>query len=175
MGVGRDARLELSGTSMAAPFVAGAVAGLLEGNRRLSPGAVRILLQYSAEPLFKEGLLGGGAGSLNLAAARQLQLRGRVDATIVAGNTVEAGQVVFASKDLWTAENILWGTAENILWGSAENILWGSDENILWGSDENILWGSDENILWGSDENILWGSDENILWGSDENDPLGQR
>jgi serine protease AprX len=168
-GVGRDARIELSGTSMAAPFVAGAVAGLLEGNRRLSPGAVRILLQYSAEPLFKEGLLGGGAGSLNLAAARELQLRGRVEATVVAGNTVEAGQVVFASKDLWTAENILWGNSENILWGNAENILWGNDENILWGNNENILWGNDENILWGNDENILWGNDENILWGNGEN------
>jgi serine protease AprX len=168
-GTGRDARIELSGTSMAAPFVAGAVAGLLEGNRRLSPGAVRILLQYSAEPLYTEGLLGGGAGSLNLAAARELQVRGAVQATVVAGNPVEAGQLVFASKELWTAENILWGSAENILWGSAQNILWGSNENILWGSNENILWGSDENILWGSDENILWGSDENILWGSDEN------
>jgi serine protease AprX len=168
-GTGRDARVELSGTSMAAPFVSGAVASLLEGNGRLSPGAVRILLQYSAEPLFKEGLLGGGAGSLNLAAARELQVRGAVNATVVAGNTVAAGQVVFASKDLWTAENILWGSDENILWESDENILWGSDEKILWGSNENILWGSDENILWGSDENILWGSDENILWGSDEN------
>ena len=168
-GTGRDARIELSGTSMATPVVSGAVAALLEGKRRMTPGAVRILLQYSAEPLKGEGLFAAGAGSLNLTAARQLQLRGAVAETQVAGNAVRAGQVVFASGALWQAENILWGSNENILWGSAQNILWGSDENILWGSTSNILWGSDENILWGSDENILWGSDESILWGSDEN------
>ena len=150
-GVGRDARIELSGTSMATPVVSGAVASLIEGSRRqLTPGAVRILVQFSAEPLFEEGLLGGGAGSLNLAAARELQVRGAVRETVVAGNTVGSGQVVFASRDLWTAENILWGTDENILWGTDENILWGTDENILWGTNENILWGTDENILWGT-------------------------
>jgi serine protease AprX len=168
-GTGRSARIELSGTSMAAPAVSGAVASLLQAKRQMSAGAVRILLQYSAEPLRSQGLLGAGAGSINLVAARELQLRGTVTGTSVAGYLVEAGQIVFGSGDFWGTENILWGSARNILWGSAGNILWGSDENIFWGSAKNILWGSDENILWGSAKNILWGSDENILWGSDEN------
>jgi serine protease AprX len=191
-GTGRDARIELSGTSMAAPVVSGAIAGLLE-RRRLSPGAARILLQYSAQPLMSEGVLGGGAGSVNLVAARALQVRGAVRVTSLAGQAVHAGQIVFGSREFWSAENILWGNDENILWGNDENILWGNDENILWGNDENILWGNatnilwgnvanilwgnaanilwgnDENILWGNDENILWGNDENILWGNDEN------
>jgi serine protease AprX len=168
-GTGRNARIELSGTSMAAPVVAGAVAGLMEATKRVSPGAMRILLQYSAELLHSEGLLGAGAGSVNLVAARELQVRGAVTETALAGYPVLAGQMVFGGSDFWAAENILWGSAKNILWGSAKNILWGSDSNILWGSVKNILWGSDENILWGSDENILWGSDGNILWGSAKN------
>jgi hypothetical protein len=154
---------------MATPVVAGAVADLLQARRTLSPVAIRVLLQYSAEPMTLEGLLGAGAGGLNLAAANELYFHGTVRETSVAGEAIASGHLVFGSHHLANAENILWGSAENILWGSAENILWGSAENILWGSAENILWGSAENILWGSAENILWGSAENILWGSAEN------
>src|SRR5688572_12169552 len=169
IGNGRDARLELSGTSMATPVVAGAVADLLQANRTLSPVAIRVLLQYSAEPMIQEGLLGAGAGGLNVAAANELYVNGAVRNTNVAGQTIVSSQLVFGFQGLASAQNILWGSAENILWGSAGNILWGSAGNILWGSAGNILWGSAENILWGSAENILWGSAENILWGSAEN------
>src|SRR5688572_23223351 len=124
-GTGRDARLELSGTSMAAPVVAGAVANLLQGNRLLAPLAIRMLLQYSAERIVIEGLLGAGAGSLNVAAASELFLRGEVLATSIAGETITSGRLVFGHRDAAAAQNILWGSAENILWGSAENILWG--------------------------------------------------
>src|SRR5687768_6857020 len=88
IGNGRDARLELSGTSMATPVVAGAVADLLQASRRLSPVAIRVLLQYSAEPMIQEGLLGAGAGGLNLAAATGLYLHGAVRETSVAGETI---------------------------------------------------------------------------------------
>ena len=167
-GTGRDARLELSGTSMAAPAVSGAAAILLAGAKGPTAVAVRILLQYSSEPFTEDGLLANGAGSLNVLAAAELELRGAVSQTHLHGEIIPAGQLFYVKNILW-GSNILWGGAENILWGSAQNILWGNAENILWGSAENILWGSAENILWGSAENILWGSAENILWGSAEN------
>jgi serine protease AprX len=177
VGSGRNARLQLSGTSMAAAVVSGAVGLLVDRQARLGPLPIRILLQYSAE-FSGAGIMAAGTGKLNVLAA--LSMPNPAAAPSIGGETQIPGKLVFGGRPnfvsadgeniLWgSADNILWGSAENILWGSADNILWGSAENILWGSAENILWGSAENILWGSAENILWGSAENILWGSAEN------
>ena len=62
-------RLELSGTSMAAAAVSGAVALLLEHSWELSPAGARFALQYGASPIAGAGLIRVGAGSLNIAAA----------------------------------------------------------------------------------------------------------
>ena len=51
IGSGRDAQLQLSGTSMAAAVVSGAAALLLDGSPRLTPLHVRVSLQYSADTL----------------------------------------------------------------------------------------------------------------------------
>ena len=151
-------RLELSGTSMAAAVVSGAVGLILDRQDRLSPLAVRSLVQFSSERS-SAGLLTSGAGSLNMLGAFSMP---RPDlAPAIQGETQIPAMLVTAARPL-----LLGANGENILWGSAENILWGSGENILWGSAENVLWGSAGNILWGSGGNILWGSGENILWGS---------
>jgi serine protease AprX len=169
IGSGRQARLQLSGTSMAAAVVTGSAALILDRQSRLGPLPIRVLLQYSAE-FSGAGVLAGGTGNLNVLAA--LSMPNPAQAPSIAGETQKPSRLVFAARPTFvssTGENILWGSAENILWGSAENILWGNAENILWGSADNILWGSADNILWGSAENILWGSAENILWGNAEN------
>jgi len=170
-------RLQLSGTSMAAAVVSGAVSLVLDRQTRLSPLAVRGLLQYSAEAS-AEGMLVSGTGRLNVLGAISMP-RPQL-APSIAGEAQVPSRLLSAARPalvdasgkniLWgNAENILWGNAENILWGNAENILWGNAENILWGNAENILWGNAENILWGNAENILWGNAENILWGNAEN------
>jgi serine protease AprX len=170
-------RLQLSGTSMAAAVVSGAAGLVLDRQSRLSPLAIRGLLQFSAERS-SEGLLASGTGRLNVLAALSMPLPQRAPA--IAGEVQTPSNLVFAAQPalidasganiLWgSADNILWGSGANILWGSAANILWGSAANILWGSAANILWGSADNILWGSAANILWGSADNILWGSADN------
>jgi serine protease AprX len=56
----------MSGTSMAAAVVSGAVALLLDGRDDLTPLQVKIALQASADFISEAGLLASGAGRLDL-------------------------------------------------------------------------------------------------------------
>jgi minor extracellular serine protease Vpr len=56
----------LSGTSMASPHVAGAVALLLQAKPGLTPGEVRTILQNSAKPRFYATATGSGAPDLEM-------------------------------------------------------------------------------------------------------------
>ena len=71
-GNGQNGLFRLSGSSMATAMVSGAVAAVLEANPGLGPADVRVALQSSASFLPDAGLMGAGAGSLNLAAAVQV-------------------------------------------------------------------------------------------------------
>ena len=62
----------MSGTSMSAPVVAGAVALLLQANPKLTPSMVKMILQYSAQPLAGYNMFEQGAGQLNLEGAIQV-------------------------------------------------------------------------------------------------------
>jgi serine protease AprX len=62
----------LSGTSMAAPTVAGAAALLLEANPTLTPNLVKAILMYTAQPLAGYNLLEQGTGELNIEGAVRL-------------------------------------------------------------------------------------------------------
>jgi len=132
-------RLQLSGTSMAAAVVSGAAGLVLGRQSRLSPLALRGLLQFSAESS-DDGLLVTGTGRLNALAA--LSMPRPQLAPGIAGEVQSPSRLLFAAGPVFVDAN-----GKNILWGSGNNILWGSDDNILWGSAENILWGSTDNIL----------------------------
>ncbi|MFX5046154.1 S8 family serine peptidase, partial [Acinetobacter baumannii] len=78
-------------TSMSAPIVSGAAALLLEANPRLTPGMVRMLLQYSAQPIPGANPFEQGAGELNIEGAIRLALTLRKDvnfATASNGSTI---------------------------------------------------------------------------------------
>jgi serine protease AprX len=181
--------LSLSGTSMAAPVVAGSVALMLQANPNLTPNLVKAILQYTAQR-YQYDSLTQGAGFLNTHGAVQLAryfARARAgdryptssvwSKQIQWGNRRLSGGAIMPSGTAW-ALNIVWGTAyagENIVWGtlcgsSCENIVWGTldSENIVWGTvqnTENIVWGtlnSGENIVWGT----IGGDVENIVWGT---------
>lgn len=62
----------LSGTSVAAPVVAGAVAVMLQANPHLTPNMVKAALQYTAQPLANANTFEQGAGQINLVGAMQI-------------------------------------------------------------------------------------------------------
>jgi serine protease AprX len=186
--------LSLSGTSMASPVVAGAVALMLQANPKLTPNLVKAILQYTAQE-YQYDALTQGAGFLNI--------KGAVDLARFL-KSPQAGQV-YPSNKAWS-KTILWGNhklkkgvlkpagsawAVTTVWGAArdaegDNIVWGTVcgtiecDNIVWGTSildlDNIVWGTfdqeGDNIVWGTireGDNIVWGTyteSDNIVWGT---------
>ncbi len=65
-------QMMLSGTSIAAPVVAGAVALMYQANHGLTPPLIKAILQYTAQPLAGYNLLEQGCGYLNVDGAIQI-------------------------------------------------------------------------------------------------------
>jgi serine protease AprX len=155
----------LSGTSMAAPVVAGAAALLLQANPSLSPDTIKARLMISADkwtgPDGNADPCTYGAGYLNIPAALSCQ----VVATSTAISPLlyrDSSGNVFIGNALW-GSNAMWGS--NAVWGTGVtnlNAIWGANtvtgKNALWGS--SALWGT--NAVWGN--NAIWGA--NAVWGS---------
>jgi serine protease AprX len=176
--------LSLTGTSMAAPIVAGTAALMLEANPKLTPNLVKAIIEYTAQQ-YNYDALTEGAGFLNT--------KGAVDlAKFLAAP--QAGQKYPSNKD-WS-NTILWGNrklkngvikpagsawAVNTVWGGSVD---GEGENIVWGTlcatrkCDDVIWGASrdldgDNIVWGTVSNsfnIVWGTvdgeSDNIVWGT---------
>ena len=98
---GQDqALMMLSGTSVAAPVVAGAVALMPEVNHGLAPPMVRAILQYTAQALPNASLAQQGAGTLNVEGAVRLAaaLRNDMTARLQGGGSIAAGESLFWSS-----------------------------------------------------------------------------
>jgi len=185
--------LSLTGTSMAAPVVAGTVALMVQANPSLTPNLVKAVLQYTAQQYPAYNALTQGAGFLNA--------RGAVDLARYFGSAQAGARYPYAR--MWS-QKIIWGNQRlgggaispsanawkvGVAWGAAseedgDDIVWGTrcaDEdcdNIVWGTfmdGDNIGWGTSDvsgiDIPWGATcaSEPLPGEDcDNIVWGTTE-------
>ena len=184
--------LSLSGTSQAAPVVAGTVALMLQANPSLTPNAVKAILQYTAEMYNGYSYLAQGAGFLNARGAVDLALAFNTapaerapsplewSRQIIWGNQQLQGADLIATDTAW-ATGVEWGAAtaadnEPIVWGSVQsvNVVWG---NTCGGADcEETVWATsdDDIVVWGNsgDDIVVWGNsdDDIVVWGNSGDD-----
>jgi subtilisin family serine protease len=71
----------MSGTSVAAPVVAGAVAQILQANPKLTPNMIKLCLMYTAQQLPGFNMFEQGTGELNVRGATDLAKAIRTDLT----------------------------------------------------------------------------------------------
>src|SRR5262249_41914130 len=124
-----DAMMYMSGTSMASPVVAGAAALLLQDNPNLTPGMVKVILEYSAQPISGANMLEQGAGQLNVEGAIRLANSMRTDmdfqtaakgtslfstgstaptpSTTIGGYTFPWSQLVLTNQSYVTGQNLI--------------------------------------------------------------------
>ena len=164
-GKGAKSYLALSGTSMAAPFVAGAAALLLQADPTLTPDTIKARLMLSASKITNADYLSYGAGYLNVVGALHL--------TQVHATNTTSPSLARASDGSVSVVNFGWGgdivikkltddgtATENFGWGgdivikklvgdpNAENFGWGGDIVIKKLTDGSA---SVENFGWGGD------------------------
>ena len=133
-----DAYFCLSGTSMAAPVVAGAAALLLQAYPRLTPDTVKARLMASADKWAAPDVSGNpngqadpctyGAGYLNIPAAIQNDIITGQSALSPALYADTRGSVYLDTGQITSGSKSLWGSAEL----SGPQSVWGSKS--IWGS-----------------------------------------
>jgi len=177
---------------MAAGVVSGAVALLLEQRPNLKPADAKAALQLTSTFLPSAGLVGAGAGELNVLSASELLENGQLGPTDIAAQSIEPSRIAFTrprqsvrpALAQWSA-SIAWPreiTGNSIVWGASTIHLSTSAQSIVWGAstdDESIVWGASvdaQSIVWGAstdDESIVWGAftdDQSIVWGASTDD-----
>jgi serine protease AprX len=124
--------LSLTGTSMSAAVVSGAVAVMLQANPALTPNQVKAILQYTAETHPGTDALTQGAGFLNARGAVQLAKffadpSGAYPASpewsgsLIWGRRLVRGGRLMPGANAWPAD-VVWGAATT---GVGQNVEWG--------------------------------------------------
>jgi serine protease AprX len=148
--------VSLSGTSMAAPQVAGAVALMFQADSALTPNLAKGILQYTAQVHAGYNALEQGAGFLNVLGAVRL-------AKFYHRNRVGS---VMPVESTWS-KHLIWGN--HMISGGYINPLGNAwSTTVVWGADAVHTANGGDNIVWGTNggDNIVWGTvvTENILW-----------
>ncbi|HEU4891334.1 MAG TPA: S8 family peptidase [Vicinamibacterales bacterium] len=167
--------LSLSGTSQAAPVVAGTVALMLHANPSLTPNVVKAILQYTAEARDGYDAMSRGAGFLNAGGAIELAraLGAPDDHTAPSmtgwsralhwGNQRIANGTLVAGTNAWASE-VPWGArvtpiGQTIRWGltCAIGACDGIQPPIVW--EDTCIDTDCRTVVWdrGRSVNVVWG------------------
>ena len=185
-GNGTNAYMRMSGTSMATGVVAGGVALLLQGSPKLTPLQIKLLIQTGSSYLPEDGLVAGGAGSVNFWSSRRSAVNGLDDLLgalpLIGGLFVQPGGATFWDRG-GMSQRIYDGVGINRL-GLLTlvdallrpfNLQWDTlhlvgDNNPIGSTEANhIIWGdvaeySDSNhIIWG--DQLTTPEGQHIIWG----------
>jgi serine protease AprX len=180
--------LRLSGTSMAAPAVAGVAALVLAANPTLTPNQVKYIIKATARKLPFAGLNTQGAGQIDALAAVQMARAGLTDQankgvrpsdllaraiyTLAQGAPVQWRNPTYLGRS-WSTWNWSNGTWDNATW---DNLVW---ESIDWTDPRwtNATWESLSGWSNGTWENATWdsgtwdsGTWDNGTWDSGNTD-----
>jgi serine protease AprX len=168
--------LSLSGTSQAAPVVAGTVALMLQANPALTPNAVKAALQFTAQIYPSYDPLTEGAGFLNAAGAVGLARFLAAPATVPYPDTTGWSQQL-----IWDTHQVQGGriTADANAWAAGSR--WGAVSSA---SGDPIAWGvtcvsdcTGSSPVWGpwqltcadaTCSSANWGASgsQDVVWGS---------
>lgn len=190
-GVNNNAYMRMSGTSMAAPMVAGGAALLLEGGV-LTAKQVKLALQLSATFMAKDGLLRAGLGRVNLYSARRVNsaitsLTGSIPSVTIAGRVVKPSGLL-TNQQLDTALaptgtsvlgvfDLLAKWQDRLAFPTRLSSLGGLQ--MIWGDQipaQQMIWGDQMpfgmQMIWGDKtpfgQQMIWG-DQNLanqmIWG----------
>jgi serine protease AprX len=186
--------LSLSGTSMAAPVVSGTVALMLQANPKLTPNAVKAILQYTAQKYPDYDALTQGAGFLNTRGAIELarhfatpDLVPYPDSSdwshrLIWGNRVIQGGRLASTSSAWSAD-VEWGATaspdgSDLVWGTIDETTdaWSGipamADNIVWGS---TCGGADCGVVWtvvGAGGAAVSSDGDTVVWGSSGDDTV---
>ncbi len=152
-GSGPNSYIRGSGTSMAAAFVSGAAAVLIEERPSLQPLTVKAALQMTSTFLAEAGLVQGGAGSMNLLAAAEYVMDGDLSDTTIAGEPAAASHLVIASLDqVMSAQGanrslvrhlfpIQKRSARRARNHRAHGATKSAADSVIWGESDSVIWG----------------------------------
>jgi serine protease AprX len=189
--------LSLSGTSMAAPVVAGTVALMLQADPTLTPNAVKAILEYTAQMNAGYDHLTQGAGFLNAKGAVELarslaaqSSQADPDASEWSRHMIWGDRLVFGGRltsgaNAWST-SVLWGavataTGQNVEWGvwnasdAGDTVVWGTTDGdtVVWGTSD-----TGDTVVWGTSntgDTVVWGTSDagdTVVWGTSDGDTV---
>lgn len=120
--------MRLSGTSMAAPVVTGAVALMLQARPKLTPSLVKAILMYTAQPMSGYNSFEQGAGHLNIDGALQVTKLVRTTLPTTNGASLLTAALPTSQSSVIATTNVPWGKGVMTNYG----FLTGNDLMLKW-------------------------------------------